>query len=126
MKSYKLTKPVGVLFQTLIMTCGLVRRSRRLGRAPPQENCGTRGRPRNAETWKRSFQCAEYNNGNKKKHFGMERSRSPHGELADKYQHDLLSCQINLRKLFTYGNFSISLAVFPMHSSCLIVVVTEP
>ena len=111
MKSYKLPKPVGVLFQTLIMTCGLVRRSRRLGRAPPQENRGTRGRPRDPEAWKRN------NNGNKKKHFGMERSRSPQGELADKYQHDLLSCQINLQKLFTVGNFSISLAVFPRHSS---------
>ena len=101
------------------MTCGLVRRSRRLGRAPPQENCGTKGSPRNPETWKRNIQCAEYNNGNKKKHFGMERSRSPQGELADKYQHDLLSCQINLQKWFTAGNFTISLAVSPMHFSFL-------
>ena len=96
------------------------------GRALQQENRRTRGRPRNPETWKRNIQCAEYNNGNKKKHFGMERSRSPQGELAYKYQHDLLSCHINLQKLFTVGNFSISLTVFPMHSSFLIVVVTVP
>ena len=66
------------------------------GRAPQQER-GTRGRPRKPETWKRNVRSTEYNNG-KKKRMGMERSRSPHGEFADKYQHDLLSCQINLQK----------------------------
>ena len=48
----------------------------------------------------RRNQCEEYNNSSTKKRLGMERSRSPQGEFAGKYQHDWSSRQIDLQKFF--------------------------
>ena len=69
------------------------------GRVPQQERV-TRGSPRKPETWMRHVKCTEYNNESKENRLGMERSQSPQGEFADKYQHYLLSlCRGVLSKL---------------------------